>query len=191
VMLSLLPKTVSIQLLFAVLFHDVAKPVTATVDKTGRIRFNEHDRVGAQMTEAIMRRLRFSNAEIEAAVEMVRQHMGFKDTPKMRVAKLKRFMARPTFNEELELHPVDCESSHRMLDNYEFLVRKREEFANEPIIPLPLLRGDDLIALGLKPGPEFGEILEAVETQHLEGRLRNADEALEWVKKRYLSGKKN
>jgi poly(A) polymerase len=189
--LSLLPETVSVPLVFAVLFHDVAKPVTATVDKTGRIRFNEHDRIGAQMTEAIMRRLRFSGAEIEAAVEMVRQHMVFKDTPNMRVAKLKRFMARPTFNEELELHRVDCESSHRMLDNYEFLLRKREEFANEPIIPPPLLRGDDLIALGFKPGPEFGEILEAVETRQLEGRLRTADEALDWVKKRYLSRKPN
>jgi len=161
-MLSMLPETVSVPLVFAVLFHDVAKPVTATVDKTGRIRFNEHDRIGAQMTEAIMRRLRFSGAEIEAAVEMVRQHMVFKDTPKMRVAKLKRFMARPTFNEELELHRVDCESSHRMLDNYQFLLRKREEFANEPIIPPPLVRGDDLITLGFKPGPEFGQILEAV-----------------------------
>src|SRR6478672_13209808 len=99
-MLSMLPETVPVPLVFAVLFHDVAKPVTATVDKTGRIRFNEHDRIGALLTEEIMRRLRFSGAEIEAAVEMVRQHMVFKDTPNMRVAKLKRFMARPTFNEE-------------------------------------------------------------------------------------------
>src|ERR1700758_3492757 len=190
-MLQLLPEEVSVPLVFAVLFHDIAKPVTATVDKTGRIRFNEHDRIGAEMTDAIMRRLRFSGAEIEAAVEMVRQHMVFKDTPNMRVAKLKRFMARPTFNEELELHRVDCESSHRMLDNYEFLLRKREEFANEPIIPPPLLRGDDLIALGFKPGPEFGEILEAIETRQLEGRLRTADEALAWVKERYLSRKEN
>src|SRR5436190_187415 len=95
-MLQLLPEKVSVPLLFAVLFHDVAKPVTATVDNTGRIRFNDHDRIGAQMTEAIMRRLRFSGAEIEATVEMVRQHMVFKDAPNMRVAKLKRFMARPT-----------------------------------------------------------------------------------------------
>src|SRR5213078_372264 len=189
--LQLLPEKVSVQLVFAVLFHDVAKPVTATVDNTGRIRFNEHDRIGAHMTEAIMRRLRFSGAEIEATVEMVRQHMVFKDAPNMRVAKLKRFMARPTFNEELELHRVDCESSHGMLDNYGFLLRKREEFANEPIIPPPLLRGDDLIALGFKPGPEFREILEAVETLQLEGRLRTADEAFEWVKKRFLSGKEN
>jgi poly(A) polymerase len=190
-MLHLLPQKVSVPLVFAVLFHDVAKPVTATVDKTGRIRFNDHDRIGAQMTEAIMRRLRFSGAEIEATVEMVRQHMVFKDAPNMRVAKLKRFMARPTFGEELELHRVDCESSHRMLDNYEFLLRKREEFANEPIIPPPLVRGDDLIALGLKPGPKFGEILEAVETRQLEGTLRTREEALEWVKREYFSGRKN
>jgi poly(A) polymerase len=184
-MLSLLPEKVSIPLVFAVLFHDVAKPVTARVDDTGRIRFNEHDRIGAQMTEGIMRRLRFSGDEIEATVEMVRQHMVFKDAPKMRVAKLKRFMARPTFEEELELHRVDCESSHRMLDNYEFLLRKREEFANEPIIPPPLVCGDDLIALGLKPSPQFGEILEAVETRQLEGSLQTRDQALEWVKREY------
>ena len=190
-MLSLLRETVSIPLVFAVLFHDVAKPVTARVDETGRIRFNEHDRIGAEMTEAIMRRLRFSGAEIEATVEMVRQHMVFKDAPKMRIAKLKRFMARPTFDEELELHRVDCQSSHRMLDNYEFLLRKRDEFANEPIIPPPLVRGDDLIAFGLKPGPKFGEILEAVETRQLEGKLRTRDEALNWVKSHYSLGNEN
>jgi tRNA nucleotidyltransferase/poly(A) polymerase len=188
-MLQFLPEKVSVPLVFSVVLHDVAKPRTATVDETGRIRFSGHDRLGAEMTEEIMRRLRFSGAEIEATVEMVRQHMVFKDVPKMRVAKLKRFMARPTFEDELELHRVDCEGSHRMLDNYEFLLRKREEFANEPIIPLPLVRGDDLIALGLKPGPKFGEILEAAETQQLEGKLRTREEALEWVKREYSLGK--
>jgi len=189
-MLELLPEKVSVPLVFSVLLHDVAKPVTATVDETGRIRFNEHDRIGAAMAESIMERLRFSRAEIDAAVEMVRQHMVFKDVPKMRVAKLKRFMARPTFEEELELHRVDCASSHRMMDNYEFLLRKREEFAHEPIIPPPLVRGDDLIAMGMKPGPKFGEILEAVETRQLEGALKDREEALEWVKREYSFGQK-
>jgi hypothetical protein len=161
------------------------------VDETGRIRFSGHDRLGAEMTEEIMRRLRFSGAEIEDTVEMVRQHMVFKDVPQMRVAKLKRFMARPTFDAELELHRVDCEGSHRMLDNYEFLLRKREEFANEPIIPPPLVSGDDLIAFGFRPGPKFGEILEAVETRQLEGTLRTREEALEWVKREYAPGAKH
>jgi poly(A) polymerase len=188
-MLQLLPEKVSVPLVFSVILHDVAKPVTATTDETGRIRFNEHDRRGAEMTEKIMERLRFSRAEIDETVEMVRQHMVFKDVPKMRLAKLKRFMARPTFAEELELHRVDCASSHRMMDNYEFLLRKRDEFASEPIIPPPLMTGDDLISLGLKPGPKFGEILEAVETRQLEGGLKDREEALSWVKTEYFEKK--
>ncbi len=155
IMLGLLPAEASLPLVFSVLFHDIGKPPTAIVDETGRIRFNGHDRVGAEMTERAMERLRFSRAEIDATVEAVRQHMVFKDVPNMRVAKLKRFMARPTFEDEMELHRVDCTSSHGMLDNYEFLQQKREEFANEPIIPPPLVKGEDLIALGLRPGPEI------------------------------------
>src|SRR5205823_7888935 len=139
IMLEMLPAEGSLPLVFSVLFHDVAKPRTAIVDEEGRIRFNGHDRIGAEMTEAIMERLRFSRAEIEATVEAVRQHMVFKDVPRMRVAKLKRFMSRPTFEDELELHRVDCESSHGMMDNYEFLRMKKEELANEPIIPPPLV----------------------------------------------------
>jgi len=186
IMLEMLPAEASLPLVFSVLFHDVAKPPTAIVDEEGRIRFNGHDRVGAEMTEAIMERLRFSRAEIDATVEAVRQHMVFKDVPNMRLAKLKRFMARPTFEDELELHRVDCASSHAMLDNYEFLLKKKEEFANEPIIPPPLVRGDDLIEMGMKPGPQFGEILEAVETRQLEGALKDRAEALAWVRTEFL-----
>jgi poly(A) polymerase len=186
-MLELLPQTVSVPLVFSVILHDIGKPVTATVDENGRIRFNAHDRIGAEMTERIMERLRFSRAEIDDTVEMVRQHMVFKDVPKMRVAKLKRFMARPTFDDEMELHHVDCASSHAMLENYDFLQRKKEEFANEPIIPPPLVTGDDLIAMGMKPGPKFGEILEAVETRQLEGALTTREAALDWVKKEYAA----
>ncbi len=185
IMLELLPADVSLPLVLSVLFHDIGKPSTSSVDEAGRIRFNGHDRVGAEMTEGLMQRLRFSRAEIDATVEMVRQHMVFKDVPNMRVAKLKRFMARPTFEDELELHRVDCASSHGMLDNYEFLLQKREEFASEPIIPPPLVRGDDLIRLGFKPGPRFGEILDAVETRQLEGGFRDQEEAIEWVKREY------
>src|SRR5438046_5927286 len=127
-MLKLLPQNVSVPLVFSVILHDVAKPRTAMVDADGRIRFNEHDRIGAEMTEQIMERLRFSRAEIDAAVEMVRQHMGFKDVPRMRVAKLKRSMARPTFQHELALHPVDCAACHALLATYDSLQIKKEDF---------------------------------------------------------------
>ncbi len=184
-MLSLLRDEVSLPLVLSVLFHDIGKPPTMQLDETGRIRFNGHESVSATMTDAIMRRLRFSNDEIEATIEMVQNHMVFKDVQNMRVARLKRFMARPTFDDELELHRVDCQGSHGMLDNLDFLKTRREEFANEPLIPPPLVTGADLIALGWKPGPKFKEVLDAVQTRQLEGSLRQREEALAWVKSAY------
>ena len=189
IMLGLLPAQVSVPLVLSVLFHDIGKPATFSVDPDGRIRFSGHDKLGAEMTVDVMTRLRFSRAEIDATVEMVANHMVFKDVQQMRVAKLKRFLARPHIDDELELHRVDCTSSHGMLDNYEFLNARRADFASEPLIPPPLITGRDLVALGLKPGPRFSEILEAVQSRQLEGTLTTHEAALEWVKSDWLEAK--
>ena len=138
------------------------------------------------MTGEIMTRLRFSRAESDATIAMVANHMVFKDVQQMRVAKLKRFLARPHMDDELELHRVDCTSSHGLLDNYEFLKTKREEFASEPLIPPPLITGRDLIALGMKPSAHFSEILEAVVSRQLEKTLTTREEALDFVKAEFL-----
>ncbi len=186
IMLGLLPAEVSLPLVLSVLFHDIGKPPTFAVDADGRIRFNGHDKLGAEMTEALMTRLRFTRADIEATVEAVANHMVFKDVQQMRVSKLKRFMARPHFDDEMELHRVDCTSSHGALDNYDFLKVKREEFASEPLIPKPLITGRDLMQLGLTPGPCFTEILDAVQSRQLEGTLTTAEAAIEWVRAEYV-----
>lgn len=180
-MLDLLPAETSLPLVLSVLLHDIAKPATATVDATGRIRFNGHDRLGAEMTDAILRRLKFPNHVIEQTVEAVANHMIFKDVPKMRTSKLKRFMARPGFGDELELHRVDCLGSHGGLDTYEFIRHKQREFASEPLIPPRLLNGDDLIRRGWSPGPLIGEVLTAVQNLQLEGVLHSREAALEWL----------
>ncbi|MFM8458387.1 MAG: CCA tRNA nucleotidyltransferase, partial [Chthoniobacterales bacterium] len=145
-MLELLPPDAPVAVALSVLFHDIGKPPTFRYHADeDRIRFSGHDRVGAEMTGRVMERLRFSRADIDRTVEAVRQHMVFKDVQNMRTAKLKRFMAREGFGEELELHRVDCLSSHGALDNYDFLKAKAEEFANEPLIPPPLVTGHDLM----------------------------------------------
>lgn len=186
-MISLLPPTVSLPLVLSVLFHDLGKPPTRFVDETGRIRFNGHEGVSAEMSLRIMKRLRFSNEIIDAVIPMVRLHMSFKDVPNMRVATLKRMMARPTFDDELELHRVDCLGSHGMLDNHALLISKRNEFANQPLIPPPLLTGDDLIGLGWKPGKKFAEILRVIQTLQLEGTLNTREEAFAWIAAEYSS----
>ena len=182
-MLSLLKDAPSIELVLSVLLHDIGKPATYSFDEEAdRIRFNGHDKLGAEMSEQILRDLKFSNSIIEDVVQMVANHMTFKDVQKMRQSKLKRFMSRSTFNDEIELHRVDCLGSWGGLDNYDFLNKKMVEFANEPIIPQPLLTGKDLIELGWSPGPDLGQTLNSVQDMQLEGKLNSKDEALDWVK---------
>ena len=165
------------------LLHDIAKPPTRTLDGD-RIRFNGHDALGATMAEEILRRLKYPNDTIEAVSFMVSRHMQFMNVRQMRVAKLKRFMAAPTFPLELELHRVDCASSNGFTENLEFVKAKQAEFAAEPLIPPPLVTGRDLIALGMSPGPRFKELLEGAQTEQLEGRLTEREQALAWVKER-------
>lgn len=186
-MLSLLKDAPSIELVLSVLLHDIGKPATYSFDEEAdRIRFNGHDKLGAEMSEQILRDLKFSNSIIEDVVQMVANHMTFKDVQKMRQSKLKRFMSRSTFNDEIELHRVDCLGSWGGLDNYDFLNKKVLEFANEPIIPQPLLTGKDLIELGWSPGPDLGQTLNSVQDMQLEGKLNSKDEALDWVKSNRL-----
>jgi poly(A) polymerase len=183
IMLGMLADDAPLELCLAVLMHDIAKPPCRTVDAdNGRIRFNGHDTMGAEIAEAILRRLRYSNHIIDAVVPMVARHMQFMNVQKMRMAKLKRFMATPTFEQEMELHRVDCGSSNGFTDNYEFLQAKEQEFASQPLIPPPLVSGRDLIGHGLTPGPRFKEILEAIETEQLEGRITDREAALEHLK---------
>ncbi len=182
IMLGMLAPDAPLELCLAILLHDIAKPPCRTIDPDGRIRFNGHDSMGATMAETILRRLRYSNQVIDAVVPMVARHMQFMNVQKMRVAKLKRFMAEPTFDHEMELHRVDCGSSNGFTDNYEFLQAKAEEFAAEPLIPPPLVTGHDLIQLGLQPGPRFKEILETLQTEQLEGRILEREPALEYLR---------
>jgi putative nucleotidyltransferase with HDIG domain len=190
IMLGLLGTDPPLELCLAVLLHDIAKPPTRTVDEgSGRIRFNGHDALGARMAEEILRRLRYPNAVVEAVVAMVARHMQFMHVQQMRTAKLKRFMSTPTFAEEIELHRVDCASSNGFTDNYEFLLAKSAEFAAAPLIPPPLVTGKDLIRMGQQPGPRFKEILEAVQTEQLEGRLTDRGLALRFVEELLASNR--
>ncbi|MDR1191613.1 MAG: CCA tRNA nucleotidyltransferase [Verrucomicrobiales bacterium] len=173
-----LPARPDLTLTLSVLLHDIAKPDTHAVDDTGRIRFNGHEAVGAAKAEKILRRLRFSNEQIEAVTMCVAGHMMFKDAPKMRLSTLKRFLARPWFEQELELHRLDCASSHGSLDIHEMLKEKRAAFSQEEVKPRPLVNGHDLIKLGLPPGRQLGKLLTLLMDEQLEGRFADRDAAL-------------
>jgi poly(A) polymerase len=174
------PKTLA----WGALLHDVGKPPTFRV-APDRIRFDEHVSVGVRMAEDICRRLRFSNDDTEQIAALVANHMRFADALKMKESTLKRFMRLPGFPEHLELHRIDCLSSHGDLTLYNFVKQRFDSTPADQVRPRPLLTGNDLIRAGYKPGPGFKEILSAIEDAQLEGRLENREQALEFVRREF------
>jgi poly(A) polymerase len=183
-LLEKLPPKCSRTLAWGTLLHDVGKPPTFRI-APDRIRFDGHVEVGVRMAEEICHRLHFSNDETKQIMALVANHMRFGDVERMKQSTLKRFMRLPKFEEHLELHRLDCLSSHRNLSLYNFVRDRLEHSSAEEIRPTPLLTGEDLIQLGYKPGPEFRSILSAIEDAQLEGSLRNREEALAFVRREF------
>jgi poly(A) polymerase len=176
-------------LALGVLLHDVGKP--PTYQERDRIRFHGHAEVGADMARRILTRLKFGRDVVDRVEELVRQHLVFMHVQEMRPSRLKRFLRQPHFDEHLELHRLDCQGSHRKLGHYEFCRKALRDLPPEVIRPAPLITGDDLIALGLQPGPRFKEILEEIETLQLEDKLRTRDEALAYVQTKWMEDRPN
>jgi poly(A) polymerase len=186
-MLEGLPPQSSPTLAWGVLLHDVGKPPTFTPPSgpNGRIRFDRHVEVGTRMAEEICARLRFSNDDTSQIASLVANHLKFKDVPQMKPSTLKRFVRLDRFDEHMELHRLDCSSSHRNLENYEFMRRFLAETPLDQVRPIRLLTGNDLISLGFRPGPEFREILDAAEDAQMEGNISSHEDALIWVRRYY------
>jgi poly(A) polymerase len=174
-------------LAWGMLLHDVGKPATFTPPdpaKPGdRIRFNGHVEVGIAVARKILNRLRFSNEEAAQILALVKHHMQFGDVMKMKQSTLKRFLRLPKFDEHLALHFADASSAHGDLSKYEFAKQRLEELGEEQIRPPLLLTGDDLIAAGYPPGPEFRRMLTLAEDAQLEGTITTKEEALALVRR--------
>jgi len=172
----------SMELGWAALLHDVGKPPTFRApDPTHakpRIRFDGHAEIGTTMARAICNRLRMSNDETQQICLLVANHMRFGDVMQMKPATLKRFFRLPKFDEHLRLHWMDASSAHGDLRLYDFAKQQYENAPPDTIKPALFLTGRDLIDAGLKPGPRFKLLLEAIEDAQLEGRIATKAEAI-------------
>jgi poly(A) polymerase len=179
-LLDKLPHPCPISLAWGALLHDVGKPATFRI-APDRIRFDGHVDVGVKMAEEICRRLRFSNDDTEQILALIDNHMRFAHVRQMNQSTFKRFVRMPRFDEHLQLHRMDCLSSHGDLTSYNFTREKMTDMPPAALRPAPLITGDDLIAAGYAAGPQFKKILSAVEDGQLEGRLRSSEEAMGFV----------
>jgi poly(A) polymerase len=183
-LLDKLPQPCPPTLAWGALLHDVGKPATFRI-APDRIRFDGHVDVGIKMAEEICRRLRFSNDDANQILALVGNHMRFAQAQQMKESTLKKFMRMPRFEEHLELHRMDCQASHGDLTSFDFVREKMAATPVEVMRPAPLITGDDLIDAGYSPGPQFKEILAAIEDGQLEGRLRDRDAAMEFVRQQF------
>jgi poly(A) polymerase len=141
--------------------------------------------VGVRMAEEICRRLHFSNEDTLQIAALVANHMRFADAERMKESTLKRFLRLPKFDEHLELHRMDCLSSYGDLSLYDFVLERLQQTPAEEIRPQPLLTGQDLIALGYQPGPQFRDMLAAIEDAQLEGVLHSKVDAMDLVRHKF------
>ncbi len=180
IMLNLMKNPARV-LAYSVLLHDVGKPATAFMGED-RIRFHGHERKSAEMAGEILRRLKLPTKEIKQILIAIDGHMRFKDVQKMNKSTLRKLMGAETFDTELELHRVDCASSHGFLENHQFLQEKAEEMKNEPILPERWITGKDLQTLGVSSGPRMGELIQLAYDAQLEGRFPDRAALLVWLK---------
>jgi poly(A) polymerase len=183
-LLAKLPTGSPPTLAWGALLHDVGKPPTFRV-APDRIRFDGHVDVGVEMAREILRRLRFSNDDTEQILALVDNHMRFAHAQRMSVSTFKRFVRMPHFAQHLELHRLDCQSSHGDLTTYHFTREKMAALPPDAIRPAPLITGEDLIDAGYEPGPRFKQILSAIEDGQLDGRLRSREEAMALVSREF------
>ena len=179
------------------LFHDVAKPMTKSVDDTGRARFLGHTKQGAAMTANILERLRFSNREIGLVEGLVYHHLRpvqmangdfpsqraiyryFRDTGEAGIDILLLALADYLASRG-PLASIEEWRKHCQLMHY-ILAQHAEQQVK--ILPVKLIDGHDIMhAFDLAPGPLIGELLAMVNEAQASGELSTREEALALVR---------
>ena len=143
-----------------------------------------HEASVSDATE-IVERLKFSRSQANHIIALVENAGRFAEVRSMSISALKRFLRLDRFEDHLELLRICALASDGALADYNHAVGAFRNWSEEEIVPPPLISGEDLIALGFKPGPLFKEILTRVEDEQLEGRLRERQQALNFVTAHY------
>ncbi len=147
--------------------------------------FNGHEIEGAKLTSKIAERLKLPNSEIDRAAAIVGDQLKFREVFQMREATFLRWIAMPHFEDSLRLHRAEALAIDGNLTAWEYCARRLEELRNAPKTE-KLVSGEDLVQLGLKPGPEVARILRAVEDLTLERKLQTKEAALEYVLRTFV-----
>ncbi|MBU0727145.1 CCA tRNA nucleotidyltransferase [Patescibacteria group bacterium] len=175
------------ELVWAILLHDIGKPDTFE-EKPDRIHFDGHADLSAKMAGKLLRRLKFSKAQITKITWMIDHHMTVGFIPEMRRAHQVGLFLHPWFEDLMKLHYCDEHGTHPVdLSLYENIMKMYTEFRDEKLLEdhfKPKLTGDDLMKeFGLEPGPAIQEILNTLREERIEGAVKTKADEKKFVKK--------
>ncbi len=156
-----LPATASFPLAFAAVLH----------------------RVGRDAAAIVAERLKLSNVESERLCWLVENQNVLVDAATLRASKLKPILVHPGISELLALHRAIALAHARGAEDVEFCERMLRDTPPDVLNPAPLVTGEDLIAIGLKPGPVFKRLLDAVREAQLDGQVTTKEQALSLVQR--------
>jgi poly(A) polymerase len=183
----------------AALFHDMAKPMTKSIEENGKVRFLGHGKEGAEMAASVMERLRFSSREIKMVAKMVTYHLRpgqlsntndmpthraiyryFRDTADVGIDTLFLSLADHLATRGPMLDPEEWQ---RDVQKTQYIISTWFE-EQAVVLPPKLISGHDLIhRFGLSPGPQIGTILEAVREAQAAGEIETKEQALAFAEK--------
>lgn len=180
----------------AVFFHDFGKPHCYQDGEDGIRHFKGHGRVSADMTDKIMKRLRFDNDTREKVVELVYYHDATFEVGKKYIKRWLNKIGEEQFKRLLNVRRADIkaqayteqESRLQKIDNIEYILeevlQKDECFSLKDLA----VNGNDLIEIGYKPGKEIGEVLNNLLDLVISGEYKNEKEKLLEMVERRLHG---
>jgi putative nucleotidyltransferase with HDIG domain len=195
-------------LFFIALYHDISKPETRTVEPNGRVRFFDHDQLGAEAATNRAAALHLSNDEIERVQTVIQNHMRFHfHTSRMagqgkepsRRAIYRFFRDSGAAGPDLVLlgladlrgtqgSDLSQDTWAAALNVARILLENLWERPHETVAPPRLLDGHELMQqLGIPPGPQLGELLEAIREAQATGKVSDRDAALEFARS-WVSG---
>lgn len=179
----------------AMLFHDIGKPDTMTVDEDGIGHFHGHQQAGEQIADRVLKRLTFDNETISMVKHLILWH-DYRFTESLKamrraVAKIGKESMPSLFLVQIsDILSQNPETFTEKLQRVSYSVSLWQEIvASGAALELKDLQisGKDLIAAGVLPGPELGRILKMVLEYVLEEPERNQKELLlDWIGKNFL-----
>jgi tRNA nucleotidyltransferase (CCA-adding enzyme) len=183
-------KKEKLKFLFAILCHDLGKPLTTTIEDDVRIRSIGHEKAGLQPTKSLMYRLMDEHDFVESLLPLVEHHLKPSQfyAQRAKSSAIRRLATKVTITELVMVAKADFlgrTTRDALAGEYpagEWLLKEAKKLQVDTQPEKPLIQGRDLIAMGLKPSPQFKELIDSVYQAQLDGEIRKRQEALEYIK---------